>query len=153
MTGSIRAVLRNHAFSRAAVALGIITALAVIAVYYVKALSQLGDTASTNASQAYDDREIAGGNSVIVNQSAAYEARGLIPPKAPYRVVTGSRLREKTELTEKFVEGWFRYFLMPRRPRSDARWVICYGCDISGLGGSYAVRWQDDKGISIGELR
>ena len=146
-------VLRDHFFSRVAVALGVAIALAVTAVYYVKALSQLGDTASTNASQAYDDREIAGGNSVIVDQVAAYEARAWIPPNEPYRVVTGSRLREKTDLTEKFVEGWFRYFLMPRRPRSDARWVICYGCDISALGGSYAVRWQDDKGISIGELR
>jgi hypothetical protein len=31
--------------------------------------------------------------------------------------------------------------------------VICYGCDVSTLGGSYVVRWRDDEGISIGELR
>ena len=146
-------VLRNLSFSRVAVALGVAIALAVTAVYYVKALSQLGDTASTNASQAYDDREIAGGNSVIVDQVAAYEARALIPPGAAYRVVTGSRLTEKTELTERFVGDWFRYFLMRRRPRSGARWVICYGCDVSALGGSYAVRWQDGKGISIGKVQ
>jgi hypothetical protein len=153
MTGSARAFLRHHAFSRVAAAVGVALALAVAAVYYPKALSQFGDTSSTNSSQAYDDREIAGGNSVIVDQQAAYEARALIPAKAAYRVVTGSRLREKTELTETFVGDWFRYFLMPRRPERNAQWVICYGCDVSTLGGSYAVRWQDGKGISIGKVQ
>jgi hypothetical protein len=153
MTGSARAFLHDQHFSRLAAAVGVALALAVAAVYYVKALSQLGDTASTNSSQAYDDREIAGGNSVIVDQQAAYEARALIPANAAYRVVTGSRLREKTELTETFVGDWFRYFLMPRRPRGNARWVICYGCDVSTLGGSYAVRWQDGNAISIGKVQ
>ena len=128
-------------------------ALCVGAVYYYKAISQLGSTASSNSSLAFDDREIAGGNSVIVDQAAAYEARSLIPVSAAYWLVPGQRLRGRTELTEKYVGDWFRYFLMPRRPGLDARWVICYGCDTSALGGVYVVRWQDDKGISVGQLR
>lgn len=139
--------------SRVAVVLCVALALGVVAVYYFKALSQLGDTASSNNSLAFDDREIAGGNSVIVDQAAAYEARGLIHVSATYRLVLGQRLRGSTELTEKYVGDWFRYFLMPRRPRSDARWIICYGCDTSALGGRYVARWQDDNGISIGQLR
>jgi len=153
MNGSPRAFLRDAGFSRLAVLLSVATALAVGAVYYLKALSQLGDTASRNSAESFDDREIAGGNSVIVDQAAAYEARGLIPRNAAYRVVTGSRLRKRTPLTEEFVAGWFLYFLMPRRPRPDARWVICVGCDRSALGGSYAVRWQDGEGISIGRVQ
>jgi hypothetical protein len=139
--------------ARAGVIVAVAATIAVGAVYYVRAISQLGDTATSNSSLAYDDREIAGGNSVIVDQAAAYQARSLIPSNATYRFAIGPGLRSRTDLTEKYAGDWFRYFLMPRRPRIDAHWVICYGCDTSTLGGSYAVRWRDDQGISIGELR
>jgi hypothetical protein len=150
--GSARRRFRNDAAS-SVVVVCVAVALGVGAVYYYKALSQLGDTASSNSALAFDDREIAGGNSVVADQAAAYEARSLIPVSAAYRLVVGQRLRQHAELNEKYVEGWFRYFLMPRRPRLDARRIICYGCDTSELGGVYVVRWKDDIGISIGQLR
>jgi hypothetical protein len=78
VTGSARAFIRNCGLSRSAVAISVAIALVVGAVYYLKALPDLGDKASRNSSLAFDDREIAGGNSVIVDQAAAYEARGLI---------------------------------------------------------------------------
>jgi hypothetical protein len=138
---------------RVGVASCLAAAVAVGAVYFVKAIDQLGDTASSNSSLAYDDREIAGGNSIIVDQTAAYESRSLIPVTASYRFASGNGLRKKTNLTETFAEGWFRYFLMPRRPRPDARWVICYGCDTTSFGGAFEVRWKDGLGISIGRLQ
>jgi hypothetical protein len=127
--------------------------LSVVGIRYVKALSQLGDTASTNSSLSFDDRELAGGNSVVVDQRAAYEARALIPVNSSYRIAVGPGLRGATKLTEEHIGGWLRYFLMPRRPDGDdARWVICYGCDPSTLGNRYEVRWRDSNGISIGYL-
>jgi hypothetical protein len=141
----------THTLTRAAVTAVVAVTAAVAAVYYVKAVSQLDDTAGSNSSLSYDDREIAGGNSLIVDQAAAYEARALIPPHATYRFEIGTRLRESTELT-KYAGDWFRYFLMPRRPDGNSQWVICYGCDTSALGASYVVRWRDEQGISIGEL-
>ena len=54
-----------------------------------------------------------------------------------------------TPLTLAFVETWYRYFLMPRRTAVDARWIICYGCEVSKLGRPYAILWQDD---SIGDI-
>jgi len=131
----------------------LVAALSVGAVHYVHALSQLGDTASSNSSLSFEDREIAGGNSIVVDQRAAYEARALIPATDAYRVAVGPNLREKTELTEAYVASWFTYFLMPRRPADDAQWVICYGCDRSTLRGTFETRWQDRKGISIGRVR
>jgi len=151
ITSALRGFRSDAASSVVVVCIAL--ALGVGAVYYYKALAQLGDTASGNALLTFDDREIAGGNSVIVDQAAAYEARSLIPVAAAYRLVVGPQLRRRTELTEKYVDGWFRYFLMPRRPRLDARWIICYGCDTSALGGVYVVRWRDDIGISVGQLR
>jgi hypothetical protein len=127
-------------------------ALFVGLLYYVRAVSQLGDRASSNSSIGFADREIAGGNAILVDQRAAYEARALIPVGSPYRVVVGPQLRERTELTKAYVSGWFMYFLMPRRPRDAARWIICYGCNTSRLGGSYEVRWDDGKGVSIGRV-
>ena len=117
MITSARKRLRNDTAS-SVVLVGVALALGVGAIHYYKALSQLGQTASSNSS-----------------------------------LVSGQRLRVRTELTEKYVGDWFRYFLMPRRPRPDARWIICYGCDTSDLGGVYVVRWHDDNGISIGQLR
>ena len=121
-------------------------------VYFAKGVSQLGDAASANSKLSYADRDIAGGNGVVVDQNAAYEARAIIPRAGRYRVVTGAGVHDATSLTLPFVGWWFQYFLMPRRPDPRGRWVICYGCDTSKLGGTYSVRWSDDNGISIGSV-
>ena len=96
---------------------------------------------------------VTGGNGIVSDQEAVYQAKAIIPKSARYRVVTGSGLRNPTSLTLAFVDSWYRYFLMPRRPDVGARWIICYGCDASKLGRPYAILWQDDDGISIGRLR
>jgi hypothetical protein len=127
-------------------------ALGFCAVYFVKSLDHADAQATANSSLSYADREVAGGNSIIVDQNAAYEARALIPTTSTYRVVTGGTVKDATTLTAPFVDAWFRYFLVPRRPAADARWIICYACDVSKLGGPYTVRWQDTSGISIGQL-
>jgi hypothetical protein len=134
------------------VVLGIVGALGVGSVYFVKAIGRLDERADRNSALSFSDREIAGGNTVLVDQEAAYEALVLIGPTQAYRVITGDRLRNAKPLTASFVDGWFRYFLIPRRPSRDARWIICYGCDTSRLGGRYIVRWHDANGISIGHL-
>jgi hypothetical protein len=144
-----RARLWRRHVSRAITVVCLALVFSVVAVRYPKALSQLGDSASSNSSLSFEDREIAGGNSIIVDQRAAYEARALIPMTDSYRVVVGPNLQRKTGLTEGFVTSWLTYFLMPRRPAEDAHWVICYGCDLAMLGPSSEVRWQDDDGISI----
>jgi hypothetical protein len=133
-----------------AIPVGVALAAAVVvgAVYYVKAIDQLGDRAHANSELSYSDREVAGGNSIVVDQEAANEAQVLIPRSATFRVRVAPDLPNATSLTSTFAESWYRYFLMPRRPADDAHWVICYGCDTSELG-AYVVRWHDDQGISI----
>jgi hypothetical protein len=143
--------LRHTGVSRLAAIAYVAVALALGVVYYVKGLSTLGDTASRNSSLTFEDREIAGGNSILVDQRVAYEARALIPENERYRVVTGPHMREMTELTAAYVGSWFTYFLMPRRPSTDARWILCFGCERAALAG-YEVRWENRKGISIGRL-
>lgn len=120
--------------------------------YFAKGLSDLDQGTTANSDLSFADREFGGGNGIVLDQQAAYAAAALIPPHATYRLLTGSGLKEPTSLTLPFVESWFRYFLMPRRPASNAPWLICYGCDISKLGAKYTPRWQDDRGISIGRL-
>jgi hypothetical protein len=152
MIAAAREHVRKGGASAVIVVLCLALTLLVAGIRYVKALSQLGDTASANSSLSFDDREIAGGNSIVVDQLAAYQARALIPATDSYSVVVGPGLRDATELTKDHIGGWLRYFLMPRRPEDDARWVICYGCDPATLGNRYEVRWRDDNGISIGYL-
>jgi hypothetical protein len=129
-----------------------LVAAAFALVYLVDGVDRLGDQASRNAALSYADREIAGGNSILVDQLAAYQARAILPLDEPYKVATGGGMKETTPLTLGFVASWFRYFLMPRRPAESARWVICYGCDTSALPGRFEERWHDDVGISIGRL-
>jgi hypothetical protein len=143
---------RKREASSAVVVLCVALTLAVGGVHYLQAISQLGDTASSNSSLSFDDREIAGGNSIVVDQRAPYEARALIPVNDSYHVVVGSSLHQWTELTQGYVAQWLTYFLMPRRPKENAKWIICYGCDSTTLGSGYEVRWRDREGISIGRL-
>lgn len=137
---------------RVAVVVAVVVATGVGVVYFAKALSRLDNLATANSALSFADRDVAGGNSIIVDQDAAYEARSLIPSTATYRVVTGSQLKNATPLTAGFVVNWFTYFLMPRRPSQNAHWVVCYGCDPTALGGPYTVRWHDDNNISIGQV-
>jgi hypothetical protein len=126
-------------------------ALCVLVYEVPHAISTLGDEAGSNAALSFADREIGGGNSIVIDQAAAYQARALIPPGDTFRVVIGPNLKGATSLTIPAVSAWLTYFLMPRRQTGDAQWVICYGCDTSRLG-AYKELWHDDAGISIGTV-
>jgi hypothetical protein len=137
---------------RGFVAAAIVLACVFGLVYYAKAIVDLDDRADANSALSFSDREIAGGNSIVIDQEAANEAEVLIPKAATFRVRVGPRLRHATPLTSTYVESWYRYFLMPRRPALDARWVICYGCAEQELA-NYTVLWRDPNGIAIGRRR
>jgi hypothetical protein len=138
--------------ARLGVALSVAIALGFGLVYFVKAVDRLGNESAGNAALNFDDREFAGGNGIVVANAALYEARGVIPENDTYRIVPGPRVEGATELTETYIDQFARYFLMPRRPAADARWVLCYGCDPASLGEGFQVVWRDDRGILLGRL-
>lgn len=111
------------------------------------------DAASRNDALSYADREIAGGNGLVLDQMVVYEARGRIPLDEPYHVAVGDGFDAGNDLTVPHVANFFQYFLMPRRPAEDAPWVICYGCDLAQYGNQAKVVWQNDDGISIVRTR
>ncbi|MGH3134094.1 MAG: hypothetical protein ACRDNY_10225 [Gaiellaceae bacterium] len=143
-----------HGIARLGVVLCVALALGYGVVYFVKAVDWLGDEAGSNSAQNLDDREFAGGNALVVANAPLYEARGLIPENETYRVVTGPNVAGASDLTEDYVDQFARYFLMPRRPSPDARWIICYGCDPEDdLGNDFEVLWQGETpGILLGRL-
>lgn len=118
-------------------------------VYLVRTVDRLGDAAATHAAENFDDREFAGGNALVVDKRALYEARALIPEDGSYRLVAGPRVEGATELTEPYIDQFARFFLMPRRPDPDADWIICYGCDPAELDRPAAVVWDGGGGISV----
>ena len=132
------------------VRVGVVACVVVIAafglVYLLRAVDRLDDTASTNASMNFDDREFGGGNSLVVDKGALYEARALIPKDETYRIVAGPGVKGATELTQPYIDQFARYFLMPLRPASDARWILCYGCSRSELGDRFKVVWRNGEG-------
>lgn len=137
--------------ARAGVVACVVVAIGFGFVYLVRTTDRLGGIADTNGSANYDDREFAGGNSLVVDKRALYEARALIPPDGSYRLVPGPRVEGATDLTEPYIDQYARYFLMPRRPDPGAEWIICYGCDPAELERPTAVVWDNGAGISIHE--
>lgn len=125
----------------------IATALAVL--HFFRAVDRLHEAAEANAALNFDDREFGGGNSLVVDKGALYEARGLIPKNGSYRIVPGPRVEGATELTEPYIDQFARYFLMPRRPDPGAEWILCYGCDPADLEQATQVVWDGGAGITI----
>lgn len=118
------------------------------AVRFALAFDEADDRAGENAALSYADRNVGGGNSIVADQSAVFEARGRIPENEPFEVVVGEPVEGWSELTQAFVASWFRYDLLPRRPRRGAEWVICYACDRATLG-EVEVVWEGDDGTAI----
>jgi hypothetical protein len=139
------------ALPRLGVVFCVVVALIAAVVRYPAAIREANDTVSHNAALDYADREIAGGNGVVADQAAMYEARSRIPGGATYRVVTGAKDPSFSELTIPFIEDFATSFLLPRRPSPTAPWVLCYGCN-SSLFPNGEVVWNDGEGISIIKL-
>ena len=124
-------------------------ATVAVVVRYPQVLRDSGRDADRNSALSFSDREIAGGNGLVADQLAVYAARALIPVDATYHDAVGPDYQGGNDLTRDNVAGYYRYFLLPRRPAEVAPWVICYGCDTRVYGSGAKVVWQDDEGLSI----
>ena len=134
---------------RAGVVFLLAVTLVAAAIRYTQSVRALGEAASNNSALSFSDREIAGGNSVLPDQTAAYEARALIPEGETYHVAFGPDYAEGTPLTRPYAESYYLYFLMPRRPSDDPSWLICYGCDLAEYAGRAKVAWRGPDDVSI----
>lgn len=136
--------------ARLGVVLCVAAAVGYGLVYFVKAIDRLGDDARSHSALNFDDREFAGGNALVSN-TPLYEARGLIPENETYRYVVGAGVEGEAAVTLAIQVGdYVRSFLMPRRPTSDASWVLCYACEPAELGGGFEILYQDEEGILLG---
>lgn len=128
------------------------TLVAALVHQYPGAVREAADRAATNAALSTEDREFAGGNSVVADQGGLLEMRLKIPLDGSYSVSVGDPVEGWTELTAPFI-GWFaRYFLLPRRQLEGAPFVLCYACDTAAHPGFEEV-WRGYDGISILERR
>ena len=126
----------------------VVTAVAAV-LAYPGVIADLGDEATANDNLSFSDREVAGGNGVVDDQRAVYEARARIPADATYHVAVSDGFEAESVLTVPYVSNYFEYFLMPRRPAEGAPWVICYGCDVTAYGEDATEVWTNGEGISI----
>lgn len=132
---------------------GVVFLVAVSAVTaawrYPGVVRDLGKAATANSELSYADREIAGGNAVVEDQSAVYQARARIPADATYHVAVGENYQAESPLTVPYVASFYLSFLVPRRQAEGAPWVVCYGCDLAAYGPDAEVLWSNGEGISI----
>jgi hypothetical protein len=133
-----------HGLVRFGVASCVAVVAALGAAYFVKAIELLDGEARSNAAANYDDRAFGGGIALGVDQEALEEARGWIPKDGTYRLVVDASATN--------IGQFARYYLMPRRPKPDARWVLCYRCDLSRFDDRLDVVYKDDAGVTLGRL-
>lgn len=126
---------------------------AALVTTYPQAVIDFGRDAKGNSALDFADREFAGGNAVVVDQQAMYEARARIAVDETYRVELGPNLARSGPLTESSLDEFVTYFLLPRRPALEPDWLICYGCDLPAYEREYDVVWQNDDGISLAQRR
>ncbi|HEX4746058.1 MAG TPA: hypothetical protein VFU99_04160 [Gaiellaceae bacterium] len=138
-----------HGVVRIGVVFLVAATLVAVGIRYPALIGDLGDEASRSSDLSYSDREIAGGNGLVVDQTAVYAARALIPDDDTFNVVVNPAFEGGTPETVVHVAGYYRYFLMPRRMAESADWVICYACDWSAYGHGAEVVWEGTDGISI----
>lgn len=119
---------------------------------YPEAVRDASSEANRLAALSAEDREFAGGNSVVADQGGLLEARLRIPPDGAYTVSVGAPVEGWTDLTAPYVAWFARYFLLPRRQLDDAPWVLCYACDPARHEG-FVVAWTGYDGISLLERR
>jgi hypothetical protein len=131
----------------------VVTTAAAVLLEYPTTLRDANRTASGNRSLSFADREVAGGNELVADQAAVYEARARIPEDATYHVAVDAGYTGGSDLTVPHVAAFYRYFLMPRRQTETAPWLICYGCDLGSYGSRAEVVWQSPEGIAIARLR
>jgi hypothetical protein len=136
------------ALPRLGVVFCVVVATAAAAARYPAAAVDADDLASRNAALDYADREIAGGNGIVADQTAMYEARSWIPRDGTYRVVTGTKQPAFSDLTIPWVALFANSFLLPRRQTDRAPWILCYGCDEARFPGARLI-WKDGEGISL----
>lgn len=137
---------------RVGVAFLVLATVVAVALRYPDVVRQAGRDASTNSDLSYSDREIAGGNGLLVDQDVAYAARALIPEDEGFRVSVDPSFESESPLTVPYVHVYFRYFLFPRRLTDDGSWIICYGCDLPSREGRVTTVWEGDDDISIARV-
>ena len=106
--------------------------------------------ASLNSSQTYAERTFPA-DEFIGSGRVAEAARLWMPRAATYRVLVGPKY-ENTPwgwAAPNFLAG----FLFPRkRDDANAAWVLCLGCDVSGLGARFHVLSDGGNGVVFGRL-
>ena len=142
----------DERIAKAVAAVVILLLLGACVVGSVQVIRERGAKAGANSRLDYADREIAWGNGWMLSQNALYAARSLVPADADYTVEKGDESAFEDPLTYRFAEGYLRYWLMPRRQRGGAAWVVCMRCERDELGEGARVVWEDaDAGVAIVE--
>jgi hypothetical protein len=151
---------RVRALGPTGIAAAVVVAVAatVFVVRFPTALRAFDHRASVNASRTALERTIAGADLLDIDNTFLAQALSLLPPRAPYAVVrsesrAGAQRLGIVPTTFNALPGYVQFVLLPRRqvePR-DARWLLCYGCDL-GKFRNLEVLWRGDPDLAIARI-
>jgi hypothetical protein len=142
--------------ARRAAALAIAGAAVLTACAFLPGrLSAVNSQVSSFAALSPADRVLGGARSVDVDTGIFKLARRVIPPGAPYYVVTGPGVSVSTPVTYAAASALGALYLLPRIQVNDprlARYVISYGGDVGALGVRTGRTWTYKPGLEVAEV-
>ena len=100
-------------------------------------------------------RPLAGAFQTDIDRTYLLAASAYIPPYATYFFDQGSGVVSGNTASAPSARPVTEFWLYPRRPVAtarQARWLICYGCDLAPWTGRVRIVWQNGP-IAIGSLR
>jgi hypothetical protein len=147
---------------RLAVGCGCVSVAAVLLIVHTPRVIRSAN--GTVRSDAYivdsTDRTLTSGDMLGVSRTLQVEALAVIPRGAAYVLALPATVAKGARygiapVTYDVTFAWLRYLLLPDRPvePSEARYVICWGCDRTQWNGHTRWLWRNDQGQAIGRVR
>jgi hypothetical protein len=149
------------AWTRLGVGVGCLVAVAVVLVVHLPRTVHTMDSAVRFNSYLHtpQDRLLTSGDMQGLPYTLQAEALRLIPPGSDYTVLLPAtpEIAAKygiNSITFQTAPPFLRYLLLPSWPvdASQARFVICFGCDTAPWDHRTHWLWSDDRGNAIGRV-
>ena len=133
----------------------LVAAAFVVVVHLPERMRSLADQRAATAGLTREQRELAGGRSVDIDQNLLRAAQVTIPSGATYYVLLGEHTQLGNIVTLAAAPPFIGYWLLPRRQVLDpaqADWIVSYGGDLPSLGLAYGRRVEPVPGLVVTEV-
>ena len=118
------------------------------------ALRTLHERVAVNVTKGTPGRELIAADGLGISQEFVERARELVPPDTSYALVDPAPAAGAAPTTRAALGPYLRFVLFPRKEvePADARWLLCYLCDLATVDVRATPVWRDGSGLVIAQV-